>query len=49
MKPKSQSFIQNNKIDKELNAIYIERLERLMTLIELSYTLKNTTKIIKGK
>jgi hypothetical protein len=42
-KSKPQSAVRNNKFDTELNALYIERLERFMSLVELSYVLKNAT------
>jgi hypothetical protein len=49
MKTKSNISVKSKKIDTKMNAIYIERLERFMALVELSFALKNAPRISKEK
>ncbi|MDR7211165.1 hypothetical protein [Flavobacterium piscis] len=54
MKPKdiNKSIIQNkelNSITSDLQKLYSERIERFMALVELSYTLKTSPRIILKK
>lgn len=47
MKTKTVNKIDCQKI--ELQKIYLERIERFMSLVELSYALKHAPKIIQKK
>jgi hypothetical protein len=47
MKTKIISKIDFQEID--LQKIYVERLERFMSLVELSYALKHAPKVIQKK
>ena len=54
MKPKgiNKSTIQNkesNSITSDLQKLYSERIERFMALVELSYALKMSPRIIQKK
>jgi hypothetical protein len=54
MKPKdiNKNTIQNketNSITSDLQKLYSERIERFMALVELSYALKTSPKIIQKK
>ena len=49
MTAKSKVSITTKKIDPKMNAIFIERLERFMALVELSFALKNAPRISKEK
>lgn len=49
MKAKSKIPVKSIKIDTKMNSIYIERLERFMALVELSFALKNAPRISKEK
>lgn len=51
MKSNSESKVdlKTKKVDLKMNAIYIERLERFMALVELSFALKNAPRISKEK
>ena len=54
MKPKdiNKSMIQNkesNSITSDLQKLYSERIERFMALVELSYALKKSPRIIQKK
>ena len=47
--PKTKTSVQTKKFDVAMNAIYIERLEKFMALVELSFALKNAPRISKEK
>lgn len=47
MKTKPLNKIDSQKI--ELQKIYLERMERFMSLVELSYALKHAPKVIQKK
>ena len=47
MKSKTINKIDSPKID--LQKIYLERIERFMSLVELSYALKHAPKVIQKK
>ena len=54
MKPKdiNKNLIQNkesNSITSDLQKLYSERIERFMALVELSYALKTSPRIIQKK
>ncbi|MFN8326458.1 MAG: hypothetical protein U0T80_12070 [Flavobacteriaceae bacterium] len=49
MKSKSKVSKKSKGFDATMNAIYIERLERFMALVELSFALKNAPRISKEK
>lgn len=54
MKPKdiNKGMIQNkesNSITSDLQKLYSERIERFMALVELSYALKTSPRIIQKK
>lgn len=44
---KSKAKIDGKKV--ELQKIYLERLERFMSLVELSYVLKHAPRVIQKK
>jgi hypothetical protein len=46
---KTKTAVQTKKFDAVMNAIYIERLEKFMALVELSFALKNAPRISKEK
>ncbi|HRG17769.1 MAG TPA: hypothetical protein PLP39_01650 [Flavobacterium lutivivi] len=48
-KAKSKVSTKSKGFDAKMNAIYIERLERFMALVELSFALKNAPRISKEK
>lgn len=49
MTAKSKVSVKSKKLDLKMNALYIERLERFMALVELSFVLKNAPRISKQK
>ena len=46
--PKHNTNKPIKKIDAKLNAIYIQRLEKFMALVELSYELKKAPRLTKN-
>lgn len=49
MTAKLKVSVTTKKIDPKMNTIFIERLERFMALVELSFALKNAPRISKEK
>jgi len=49
MSKKTKVQIKSKEFDVKMNAIYTERLERFMALVELSFALKNAPRISKEK
>ena len=45
--PKNKVIKRVKALDLKMNAIYIERLEKFMALVELSYELKKAPRITK--
>ncbi|MEP6929328.1 MAG: hypothetical protein ABI850_04925 [Flavobacterium sp.] len=46
---KNQVSQYDTSINLELQKLYVERIERFMALVELSYALKHSPKIIQKK
>lgn len=49
MSKKTKVEMKSKEFDATMNAIYIERLERFMALVELSFALKKAPRISKEK
>ncbi|WP_165579397.1 hypothetical protein [Flavobacterium sp. ABG] len=41
--------VNDTSVNSELQQLYVERIERFMALVELSYALKHSPKIIQSK
>lgn len=46
---KTKTINKNDSQKNELQKIYLERIERFMSLVELSYALKHAPKVIQKK